>query len=177
MKLLADKDFGELVFRLRRATVGVFSCAWRGCHRRAGQRQSRKRSRSMATRWPAPSPSCLRGWCASGRHSTRDSRRRVGAPLQASRRSAKTTYDPGKRVAGATGLEPATSGVTVRVCPCQLLPSVAVSSPKCGGRRRAEKSRKADRLPISGGGATDCATRPCVQPYFRPTHDSRKRWG
>ena len=45
----------------------------------------------------------------------------------------------------------AASGVSVRVCPCQLLPSVAVSSLKCGGRRRAEKSRKADLLPIIGG--------------------------
>ena len=34
----------------------------------------------------------------------------------------------------------ATSGVTVRVCPCQLLPSVAVSSVGWRDRRRAKKT-------------------------------------
>jgi hypothetical protein len=45
----------------------------------------------------------------------------------------------------------ATSGVTVRVCPCQLLPPVAGPSLKCGGRKRTVKPRKADLLPMIGG--------------------------
>ena len=61
-------------------------------------------------------------------------------------------------MAGATGLEPAASGVTVRVCPCQLLPSVAVSSLKCGGRRRDQKPRKADSSPIIGRQGNKAAT-------------------
>ena len=44
-----------------------------------------------------------------------------------------------------------TSVLKVRVCICQVLPPVAVSSLVCGGRRPAEMTRMDDLLPILGG--------------------------
>ncbi len=62
--------------------------------------------------------------------------------------------NPCKMSGSAYGIRTRVTAVTVRVCPCQLLSSVAVSGLRCGGHGGSKSRERPICCPVSGGRAT-----------------------